>query len=107
MNKERLQELAKKYLDGTATEEEKQALHNWYNTTDDEELEMVFINRNETAGDIQDRIFSGIRQKMITGLGEYEPVEITPVRSINRKRPATWLAAAAITGIIALGAWFL
>lgn len=106
MNKERLQELAKKYLDGTATEAEKQALHNWYNTADDEELEMVFINRNESAGDIQDRIFSGIRQKMVKEPGEYEPVEIAPLHRINRKRPVTWLAAAAIVGILVLGAWF-
>jgi ferric-dicitrate binding protein FerR (iron transport regulator) len=107
MNKERLQELAKKYLDGTATEAEKEALHSWYDTANDEELEMVFINRNETTEHIQDRILVGIKQKMITGQGEFDQQEEKPsVPMIKRKRPAVWLAAAAVTGIIAFGAWF-
>ena len=107
MNKERLQELAKKYLDGTATEEEKQALHNWYDTANDEEIEMVFINRNETAEDIPDRIFAGIRQKMLVDPGENEkPDEMAGMPVIKRNRPAVWLAAAAAIGIIVLGAWF-
>jgi transmembrane sensor len=107
MNKERLQELAKKYLDGTATEAERQALHTWYDTADDDEIEMVFINRNETADNIQNNIFAGIRQKIVREPGEYDqPVEKNSIPMIKRKRPAVWLAAASIIGILALGAWF-
>ncbi|MDB5009365.1 MAG: hypothetical protein JWQ06_154, partial [Mucilaginibacter sp.] len=38
MNKNELQQLAQKYLDGTATEEEKQQLNQWYDNNTGDEL---------------------------------------------------------------------
>lgn len=106
MNKDTLLELAKKYLDGTATEEEKQALHNWYDTADDGEIETVFSNRPEAAENVEDRIFSRIQRQMHPESEEYNDPEISGIPVIKRRRPAAWLAAAAMAGIIACGAVF-
>jgi transmembrane sensor len=95
LNKNTLLQLAQKYLDGTATEEEKQTLHAWYDTADDEQIEMVFSDQPESAENVEQRIFAGIQQRM-----HGEPATIHEIQPAKRKRPALWLAAAAIIGIM-------
>lgn len=108
MNKETLLELAQKYLAGTATEEEKQALHNWYDTADDGEVEMVFSSQQQAGENVKDRIFSRIQQQMHTTAEEKsgrEEGKVIPV--VRRQKPLAWLAAAAMAGVIATGSFFL
>jgi ferric-dicitrate binding protein FerR (iron transport regulator) len=97
LNKHTLLQLAQKYLDGTATEEEKQALHTWYDTADDEELEMVLSDQPESAENVEQRIFAGIQRRMHDETAAQDAVY---EMGTKRKRPALWLAAAAVIGIM-------
>ena len=64
MNKNELQQLAQKYLEGTASAEETQLLHQWYDTTTGEELlEIINTNAPETEEQIKQRIFNTIQAR--------------------------------------------
>lgn len=95
MNKEEVKQLAKKFLDGTATVEEQATLHNWYtaNLTDEEEL--VFTSKPESRDEVKNRIFTEVRHRIAKNKGG---------RSIK-----LWLriaAAASIIIAISAGTWF-
>ena len=65
MNKKEIQQLAQKYLDGTATAEEKKLLDQWYNTIhDDDQIVNVAIEEPESEADIKQRIFANLHQKI-------------------------------------------
>jgi transmembrane sensor len=65
MNKTELQQLAQKYLDGTATAEDKRLLDQWYNTIhDDDQIVNVAIEEPESEADIKQRIFANLHQKI-------------------------------------------
>lgn len=94
MDKTQLLALAQKYLEGTATGEEMAQLHAWYDAADDEEIEMVFLHRQETQEAMSRRLFAGIQEKMKRN---------TRVRRIKLMR---WVAAAAVTGLMFAAAWY-
>jgi transmembrane sensor len=63
MDTKELEKLAQKYLDGTATAEEKALLNQWYDTVHDGETEQVYTKNPETAEQVKARIFSRLQQK--------------------------------------------
>lgn len=85
-------ELAHRFLSGAATEKEIALLHEWYDTADQEEIELVFTREPETEEDVRRRILAGVQSRI-----EQEPV--VQVRRIGRY--ARWVAAASV--VIALG----
>jgi transmembrane sensor len=65
MNRTDLQQLAKKYLEGKATTEEKRVLNHWYDTIHDNRLvEIVLTDTPETENDIKDRIFDSVKNEI-------------------------------------------
>ncbi|HEV2478144.1 MAG TPA: FecR domain-containing protein [Puia sp.] len=70
MDRTLLAELAYRFLAGTATEEEKTLLHQWFDAADKEEIELVFTRERETDEDVRKRIFTGLQ----TAIGQ-EPAE--------------------------------
>ncbi len=63
MDNKTLTELAEKFTRGIATEEEKEQLHEWYDTWQDDE-EPVIISEGENAEQIRDIIFMNIQSKI-------------------------------------------
>jgi len=55
-----LAELAQKFLAGTATEQEQALLHQWFDSADKEEIELVFLPERETEDEVRQRILGGI-----------------------------------------------
>jgi len=119
-----LTELADRFLSGTATEQEIALLHQWYDTADKEEIELVFTPQRETEEEIRNRTFAGLQlaiqeaaqvtpQAVPTAAPSLTPTasphptptpNVTPRRitPIRRIAPYTrWVAAASI--LIALG----
>jgi ferric-dicitrate binding protein FerR (iron transport regulator) len=92
--------LAKKYLEGLASEEEKKLLHDWYDNINDSETELVITNEPKTNDTVGAEMLAELR-KMIAS--EEEAQAETKIHKIKWYRVA---AAAAV--IIALGsvAWF-
>ncbi|HEY4198529.1 MAG TPA: hypothetical protein VGM63_23475, partial [Mucilaginibacter sp.] len=64
MDRTLLAELADRVLSGAATEQEVALLHQWYDTADKEEIELVFTPQRETEEDIRQRIFTGLQQSI-------------------------------------------
>jgi transmembrane sensor len=64
MDKTQLLALAQKYMEGIATEEEIQRLHEWYDKANDDDIEMVFTNRQESQQAMGNRLYTGIQEKM-------------------------------------------
>ncbi|MCG2613520.1 FecR domain-containing protein [Terrimonas sp. NA20] len=95
MQNERIDLLASKFLDGSATEAEKAELHAWYDEWKDDELVVVTeLPGNEEA--VKERILSGILQAMKPD----EQIPVAPVRSLRRY----WKAAAAAVLLLIAGA---
>jgi ferric-dicitrate binding protein FerR (iron transport regulator) len=91
VDKTLLTELAGRVLSGTATEQEIALLHEWYDTADKEEIELVFTPERETEEDIRQRTFAGLQQAI------QQTPEVAP-RRISRY--ARWIAAASILGAL-------
>ncbi len=86
-----LAELADRVLSGAATEQEIALLHQWYDTADKEEIELVFTPQKETEEDIRQRIFAGLQQT----------IEQTPDGQPRRiGRYVRWLAAASVLFVL-------
>jgi hypothetical protein len=60
LDKTQLAELAERFLLGTATEKEIALLHEWYDTADKEEIELVFTPEPETAEAVGKRLFGRV-----------------------------------------------
>lgn len=96
-----LAELAERFLSGTATEQEKALLHQWFDSADKEEIELVFIPEAETEDDVQKRMMAVLQTAIdqepeapAFGLG-------TAVTSTRRIRPyVRWIAAASFLAVI-------
>ncbi len=89
-------ELAQKWLDGSATPEEKQEFDNWYRDSQDEELS-VPDSRGNNDDEYRNRLLGAIRREI--GKGAAPKVYRLPWPGIA--------AAAVLTGLLALGGWFL
>ena len=96
MDKIELKTLAQKYLDGTATAEEKQMLGQWYDTIHAGEIEIVDLDKPEAEEDIKQRIFDTLHQK----LSFNKPEPAYPI-----KRLITWIGSAAAVLILGFFAW--
>src|ERR1700748_1494785 len=81
MTEEQIRELSIKYLNGTATPEEREILLAWYRNTD-EQIEWLSDNRNELTN-IYDRVLANLRHHVQTG-------------NKRRNNSGMWLAAASI-----------
>ncbi|QRR02057.1 FecR family protein [Dyadobacter sandarakinus] len=63
MTQDYIRIIARKFLEGTATEEEKLLLHQWYdrNGQDESEPEIVLTRQDEHAADVKARMFANIQ----------------------------------------------
>ncbi|SHM90421.1 FecR family protein [Mucilaginibacter sp. OK098] len=101
MNKNEIQQLAQKYLDGTATAEEKRLLDQWYNTIhDDDQIVNVAIEEPESEADIKQRIFANLHRKI-----KQEP-EPRSYPGVLRRLYVQIASVAAVIIIISSVSWY-
>jgi ferric-dicitrate binding protein FerR (iron transport regulator) len=96
VDKALLAELAHRFTSGTATDEEKALLHQWYDSADREEIEHVSLPERETEDDVRMRIKAQLQRAI-----EQEPRE-KPRRIGYYARwiaAATTLVAVSLTGL--------
>lgn len=104
MSKNELQELAKKYMSGSATSDEKDLLNRWYNTMgEDEQTENVSLHMLETEDEIKHKILAKIRDKIEL---EDKKEEKVPGKPGVTKRLIFRIASAAAVILIAGGLWY-
>jgi transmembrane sensor len=101
MDRNKLNILAQKYLDGAATPEEKRLLDQWYDTVHTGWPEMVDLDKPETGSDIRQRMFDNLRDELF--VKTTRKVEYVPAFSI--KRMAKWIGAAAAVLALMYFAW--
>jgi transmembrane sensor len=99
MDKNELHLLAQKYLEGTATAEEKQLLHQWYNTVQSGTPEIVDLKSDETEADVKQRMYNNLNQQLFA--------KAQPQRSSGAliKRMAIWASSAAAVLALTFFAW--
>ncbi|MBE9462218.1 FecR family protein [Dyadobacter subterraneus] len=101
MNQEYLKILAQKFLDGTASEEEKQLLHSWYDkTTLSGESEIVVSENYETEEQLKQSILGRLKDSIAQNEAEQEPVSSGLFRRLG-----IWAASAAAVITLAIFAW--
>jgi transmembrane sensor len=96
MDKNELQALAQKYLEGTATPEEKQLLNDWYDADNSDVSEIVDLQTDETEADVKHRLYNNLRQQL------FEPQK--PRQSVV-KRLVIWAGSAAAVLALTFFAW--
>jgi transmembrane sensor len=101
MDKNELQLLAQKYLDGTATPEEKQLLDQWYDTIHTGWTETVDTERDETEADVKQRILDNLNQKLFS---KAEPEKVIKPGS-TIKRLSLWIGSAAAVLALTFFTW--
>jgi transmembrane sensor len=92
LDKTQLAELAERFLAGTATEKEIELLHEWYDTADKEEIELVFTREPETAEAVGKRLFGGLQLVI-----QEERQETRHRRIVLTRR---WIAAASVIFVV-------
>jgi hypothetical protein len=92
LEKTQLAELAERFLLGTATEKEIALLHEWYDTADKEEIELVFTREPETAGAVGKRLFDGLQLVIQEGRQETRHRRMVLIRR--------WIAAASVIFVV-------
>lgn len=97
MDKALLAQLTQRFVSGTATDEEKALLHEWYDAADREEIELVFLPNRETEDDVKKRILAGLQTAI-----EQEPK--TPTRRMGYY--ARWIAAAAVLVAVSITGFY-
>jgi len=96
MDKNELQALAQKYLEGTATPEEKQLLNEWYDAGNTGASEIVDLQADETEADVKQRLYNNLKQQL------FEPQK--PQYSVV-KRMVIWAGSAAAALALTFFAW--
>ena len=101
MNQAYLKILAQKFLDCTATEDEKKQLHGWYEKSalSDEEPEIVFSDSFGTSDELKQKILQRLREN------RQRDLESTPLNSGLFRRFMVWTASSAAVLLCALFAW--
>lgn len=89
-DKDAIQQLARKYMDGTASEEEIQLLHDWYDHVNPGEVEAVFTDSSET------QFGTDTWQRLQQQISAEKPHRVKMLRR--------WWAAAAVL-LLAGGLW--
>ncbi|MGX5690477.1 FecR family protein [Arcticibacter tournemirensis] len=99
MEENRLKELIDKYLKGTASEDERQKLENWYQSFDSKPGLTDFLTEEQNRL-IQNKLLDSINQRIDSELYKMEDYESgdRKVKNINYK---TWFVAASVTILIA------
>lgn len=92
MDKTQVAALAERFLLGTATEKEIALLHEWYDTADKEEIELVFTPQPETAEAVGRRLFGGLQLVI-----QEEQQETRHRRMVLTRR---WIAAASVILVV-------
>ena len=106
-------ELARRYLSGTATEKEVESLHDWYDTTDKEEIEVIFTQQREQEEDVRNRILKRLNQEINQESPMPQIASDVPDERPGEYRRLTgrtfwWVAAAAvIVAVFTTGGYFL
>lgn len=98
MEKKEIIILAERYLQGTATEEEKVLLHQWYDSWQDNE-ETVLTDQQEEESTIREKILSGLKQSIQT-----QTTLPSLKKSGIKKR---WLAAASVFLLSGVAGYFI
>src|SRR5690242_10254885 len=88
MSKDRIKELARKYLDGTASQDEINELHQWYDNWN-EDAELIVLKADESEDEVRKRILGAVKDKI-----EFDPGVFQSRRAALRRR--YFVAAAAI-----------
>lgn len=98
MTQEQIRLLAKKFFEGTASEEEKKLLHEWYDRLlEDETPQHIATESPETASDLRDRMHANLKQRQ----AQQRPVQ----RFGWVRRLTTWSTAAAAVIVIGFLLW--
>jgi len=98
MDKNELQALAQKYLEGTATPQEKQLLNEWYDVGNSGTLETVDLQADETEADVKQRLYNNLKQQL------FEPQEQRHRAGVV-KRLVIWTASVAAVLALTFFAW--
>jgi transmembrane sensor len=94
MNQEEIKHLAEKFLNGTATPEEKEVLHSWYVPHPEGAEELVFTSKPEDADVIKSRLYTQIQGRLST------TTKVAVARKVKLwKRLATVAAVFLVAGI--------
>ena len=96
MDQESFHHLLQKYLDGSASGEEVQALHDWYRSSAADEVSWPLEGPEE---------MDGVRARMLERLRLEVREDVVPIRS--RRRAGAWLSAAAVVLLLLAGAAYL
>jgi ferric-dicitrate binding protein FerR (iron transport regulator) len=88
--------LAKKYLDGLATDEEKKLLHDWYDHADGAETELVITNEPKTNETFGAEMLAALRQMIASEEADPPKIKTYKIR--------WYRIAAAAAVILAIGA---
>ncbi|GLU52507.1 FecR family protein [Dyadobacter frigoris] len=101
MNQEYLKILAQKFLDGTASEEEKHLLHSWYDKTAlSDESEIIVSETYETAEQLKQNILRNLKDSLPKNEADEIPISYGLFRRLS-----IWAASAAAVITLALFAW--
>ena len=97
MSTNELKRLAQKYFAGTASPEEKQQLHQWYDETNHGWVETVDTEIPKTENEVKQRIFRDLQKRIL--LEKEQPQVVQPTFSIRRLLlPVASIAAALLIG---------
>lgn len=94
--------LAQKYINGQASEQEMQELHQWYDTWQDDEETVNTPEKNDTEDIIRQRILSKLKEQITPNLEK--PAPVVPIKKYRWYRG---VAAAAIFLVISMGTYFI
>jgi ferric-dicitrate binding protein FerR (iron transport regulator) len=98
-----LKQLAKKYLGGTATPEEKELLNQWYDTIHDgDQLEVV--SAADSEADVKMRIYENLHSEIINQKLKDNTMPVNHSASVIKM--IRWSAAAAVVFLFAGIAWY-
>jgi len=98
MDKNQLQLLAQKYLNGTATSQEKQLLDQWYDTGGTDGTELVDLQTDETEAGVKQRLYNNLKEQLL----ETQPSQH---KSGIVRRMIIWASSAAAVLVLALFVW--
>jgi transmembrane sensor len=101
MDRNKLNILAQKYLDGTATPEEKRLLDQWYDTIHTGWPETVNLDKPESEADVRQRMLDKLSNELFVKT----PVKVERIPVFSIKRMAKWVGAAAAVLALAYFAW--
>ena len=97
MGKYELDKLTRKFLNGTATDEEKQMLHDWYDSTlAHDNAEYVNTREPESDWEVKQRIYNSLQNKI-------EAANSSPAKKVKSNIERLLTAAASIAAMLLIG----